>query len=193
MMNIANLGRRMAQSLSLAAAAVLVMSTTQYAQALSPVSPATSLISKAASEAPITQVHGPGGGGGHGGGGGMHGGGGGMHGGGGGMHIGGGGMHIGGGAMHGGGGGMHIGGSGMHAVTGGGFHHPGGHFIFAHHHHHHHFGRGFYGYGYDDYPAYYYYPRRCPIVWTHYGPRRICHYHRWHHYRHHHHRRHHWY
>ena len=40
-----------------------------------------------------------------------------------------------------------------------------------------HFHRRYYG-GY--YP-YYHYPRRCRIIWTYYGPHRICRWHRWHH------------
>jgi hypothetical protein len=190
MMNITNLRRRLAQSFGIAAAAVLMMSATQRAEALSPVNAAASPIAKA--DALITEVRGGhgGGGGGHGGGG--HGGGGGFHGGGGGFH--GGGFH-GGPAFHGGGGGFHGGGAvfhggGMRAFHGGGFHHGGGGFVFARHHHHH-FGSRFYGYGYEYYPTYYDYPRRCRIVWTYYGPRRVCHYHRWHHYRHHHRRHHH--
>jgi hypothetical protein len=197
MTNIANLRRRLAQSFGIAATAVWVMSATQRAEALSPVSPAASPIARMAADAMITEVHGHGGGGG-----GFHGGGGGFHGGGGGFH--------GGAAFHGGGAVFHGGGfrsaapvfhgGGLHTLHGGGFyHHDGGaRFVFAHHHHHRHFGLGFYGYGYDDYPAYYYdYPRRCRIIYTDYGPRRICHYHRWHHrwhhYRHHHRRHHHWY
>jgi hypothetical protein len=184
MMNLANLRRRLAQSFGIAAAAALMMSAAQRAEALTPVHPGASPIAKIASDALITEVRGGHGGGGHGGGGGFHGGG----------------FH-GGPAFHGGGGGFRSGGAvfhgaGMRAFHGGGFHHHGGaRFIFARHHHHH-FGRGFYGYGYEYYPTYYYdYPRRCRTIWTYYGPRRICHYHRWHHYwhhRHHHRRHHHW-
>src|SRR5438034_11466474 len=64
MVSIPNLKRRLAQSLGIAVAAVVMMSAAQRAQALSPVSPATSPIAKAASGAPITEVHGHGGGGG---------------------------------------------------------------------------------------------------------------------------------
>jgi hypothetical protein len=82
----------------------------------------------------------------------------------------------GGGGFHGGGhgGGFH----GGHVFHGGGFRHGG--FAFRHHHFHRRF---FYaGYG----PSYYYYPhRRCRIIWSYYGPHRICHFrhwrHRWHH------------
>ena len=56
-----------------------------------------------------------------------------------------------------------------------------------HFYHRPHF-RRFYGAGY--YPAYYGYPHRyCRVVWTYYGPRKICRYRPWHyrhHYRHHH-------
>jgi hypothetical protein len=70
---------------------------------------------------------------------------------------------------------------------GGGFRHFGGFhrhdgFRFARFHRHRRF---FYG-GY--YP-YYYHPY-CRVIWTYYGPRRICGYHYWH--RWHHWRRHYW-
>ena len=55
-------------------------------------------------------------------------------------------------------------------------------------HHRHHFHRHFY-YA----PSYYYYPHRyCRIVWTYYGPRKICRYRPWWHHRHYH-RHHRWY
>jgi hypothetical protein len=92
----------------------------------------------------------------------------------------------GGGGFHGGGG---HGGGGFH---GGGFHRGGfvgrphvwaGHR--AYFHRRHFFRPRFYG---GTYPYFYHGPR-CRIMWTHYGPRRIC---RWHH-RHHRHWRHrHW-
>jgi hypothetical protein len=108
---------------------------------------------KAASEG-VIQVRGGHGGGGHGGGhGGFHGGG---------FH--GGGFHHGGGGWH-GGGFRHF----------GGVHHGGG-FRFAHVHHH----RRFYGGYYPYYSSYY---PHCRIVYTYYGPRRVCgyhHRHRWH-------------
>lgn len=47
---------------------------------------------------------------------------------------------------------------------------------------HHHFYRRYYGGFYSSYYPYYYaYPRyhRCRIIWTYYGPRRVCHWHRW--------------
>jgi hypothetical protein len=202
MMTVPNLGHRLAQTLGIVAAAVLMMSAVQRAEALSPVNPAASPIAKHAADALITEVHGGHGGGGGGGG---HGGGGG-----GGGHGGGGGGHFGGGSHFGGvGGGVHLGGaavhsfgpafhsSGMHAVHGGGgfYHHGGTHFaapMMFRHHHHHHFGSRFYGYE----PTYYTYyddgPRRfCRTVWTDYGPRRICRYRPWHHHHYHHYRRHH--
>jgi hypothetical protein len=83
----------------------------------------------------------------------------------------------GGGGFHGGGhrgGGFH----GGHVFHSGGFRHHG--FAFRHHRFHRHV---YYA------PSYYYYPhRRCRVIWTHYGPRRICHHRHWryHHWRHHH-------
>jgi hypothetical protein len=197
MMNIPNLGRRLAQSLGIAAAAVLMMSATQRAEALSPVNPAASPIAKYASDALITEVRG-GHGGGHGGGG-HHGGGGG--------HFGGGGFRGGGAAVHGGGfrgGGAVFHGGGVRAFHGGGGFYRGGGARFAapmiarHHYyaprrayfaHRHHFRPRYYGYA----PTYYYGPRRfCRTVWTYYGPRRICRYRPWHHHWRHHRRHHHW-
>jgi hypothetical protein len=63
----------------------------------------------------------------------------------------------------------------------GGFRHGG--FAFRHHRFHRYF---FYA------PSYYYYPYRyCRVIWTYYGPRRICHHRHWrHHYWRHHHRHH---
>jgi hypothetical protein len=76
------------------------------------------------------------------------------------------------------------GGGGGRGGGGGGFRGGGGYrtsvvrhggFRFAHRHH---FRQRFYGYA----PYYYSYPHRCRIVWTYYGPRRICYHrhHRWH-------------
>ena len=66
---------------------------------------------------------------------------------------------------------------------GGGYRYGGtrfGGYRFAHHRHFH--GHFFYGasyyYRYYDYPDYYSY-RRCRMIWTYYGPRRICHYRHW--------------
>ena len=74
---------------------------------------------------------------------------------------------------------------------GSGIRHAG--FAFRHHHFHRRFFYGASYYPYDDYPYYYAY-RRCPVIWTHFGPRRICHYRHWrhHHWRHHHWHHHHW-
>ena len=56
----------------------------------------------------------------------------------------------------------------------------------APHYRHHHFHRRFYAPAYYDYPRYYAYPHRyCRVIWTYYGPRKICRYRPWH--RHHHH------
>ena len=88
---------------------------------------------------------------------------------------GGGGFHAGG--FHGGfhGGGIHVG----RAFHGGGV-------GFGHRHHFH---GGYYAPYYYDYPY-----RHCRIIWTHYGPRRVCGYHHWyrHHWHHRHWRHHHW-
>jgi hypothetical protein len=95
-------------------------------------------------------------------------------------------------AVRGGHGGGH-GGGGFH---GGGFHGGGfrGGFVGRPHvwaghrgdfHRRHFFRPRFYG---GTYPYYYHGPR-CRIVWTYYGPRRIC---RWHHWRHRHWRHRHW-
>jgi hypothetical protein len=90
------------------------------------------------------------------------------HGGGGGGGHGFGGGHIGGGHI----GGGHFGGARF--VGGGGWH--GARVA--------HFGGYRYG-GFHPYYSYYpYYYHRCRIVWTYYGPRRVCwhrHWHRWHH------------
>lgn len=148
--------------LGIAAAAALMLSagTAPRAEALTLINPATSPATKAASDDLVTQVrHGGGGhGGGH-----FHGGGG----------FRGGGGHIGGiraaPAFH--GGGIRYG--GVHRY--GGFHRYG---IYRPHYGYRHFHRRYYVGGY--YP-YYHHPRRCRIIWTYYGPRRICRWHRWHH------------
>jgi hypothetical protein len=155
------------RSACLAAAAVFALSTmpAQRAQAMSPVNPGTAPAQSTADDLMI-QVRGHGGGGGHGIGGG---------------HVGGG--HIGGGHF----GGARFGGGGWHGARVahfggyryGGFRHYGGH-RFARFHHHRRFFHG----GYPYYSYYPYYHHRCRIVWTHYGPRRVCwhrHWHRWHH------------
>src|SRR5258708_15624508 len=102
MMNIPDLRRCLAQSLGIAAAAVLVMSAAQRAEALSPINPAASPVAKVASEALMIEIRDGHGGGGPGGGG--HGGGG----------------HGGGGFHGGGGGGFHGGGPRLHCGCGGG-------------------------------------------------------------------------
>ena len=161
--------------LGIAAAATLMLTagTARRAEALNLINPATSPATKTAGDDLVTQVrHG---GGGHGGGGHFHGGGG----------FRGGGGHIGGfrgGGFH----GAHIGGiraapafhgggyryGGVHRY--GGFHRYG---IYRPHYGHRHFHRRYYVGGY--YP-YYHHPRRCRIIWTYYGPRRVCRWHRWH-------------
>ena len=126
-------------------------------------------------------------------------GGGGFHGGGGGFRAGGG-FRGGGAAFHGGGfrgGGVAIHRGGFRAAPvfrGGGFRYSGirhgGYRVapYYRHHHRHHFHRRFYAPAYYNYPRYYAYPRRhCRVVWTHYGPRKICRYRPWlrhHHWRH---------
>lgn len=146
------------RSACLAAAAVFALSAVpmERAAAMSPINPGTAQPAKSTT-ADLIQVRGGHGGGGGGGGHGFGGG------------------HIGGGHF----GAAHIGGGGWHGARvahfggyrHGGFRHYGGN-RFAHFHH-----RRFYG---SYYP--YYYHHRCRIVWTHYGPRRVC-WHRWHHWR----------
>jgi hypothetical protein len=185
MLRILGLGTSPMRLLGLAAVATLMLSagTARRAEAMTPINPTALPAAKSASDDMITQVRHGGGGGGHGGG--FHGGGG---------FRGGGGFH-GGGAFHGGGG--HIGGfrgGGFHgggfraapAFHGGGYryggiHHYGGYHRYGgyrpHYYGHRHFHRRYYG-GY--YP-YYSHPRRCRVIWTYYGPRRVCRWHRWHH------------
>ncbi|MCK1753979.1 hypothetical protein IVA78_01740 [Bradyrhizobium sp. 137] len=170
--------------LGIAAATALMLSagTARRAEALTLINPATSPATKAAADDLVMQVRHGGGHGGHGGG--FHGGGfrgGGFHGGGG--HIGGfrgGGFrggHIGGfraaPAFH-----SHIGGYRYGGVRYGGY---GGY------HRHWGYHRPYYGYRhfhrryyYGGYYPYYHYPRRCRIIWTYYGPRRVCRWPRWH-------------
>ena len=81
-----------------------------------------------------------------------------------------GGGHGGGSFHHGGGAVFHGGGyRSAHVFHGGGF---------AHRHHFHR--RFFYGSSYYDYPYYSHY-RRCRVIWTHHGPRRVCHFRHRHH------------
>ena len=161
MMKIPDPGRGLVRCLGLAAAAMLVLSAAanQRAEALSLINPGAVPTAKYAAEGLTTKVRGGHGGGGHGGGGGFRGGGAAFH---------GGGFRSGGAVFH--GGGFRAG----HVFRGGGFRHGG--FAFRHHRFHRHF----YG-SYYDYPYYYYPYRRCRIIWTYYGPRRICHYRHWHH------------
>jgi hypothetical protein len=163
MMKIPDSGRGLVRRLALAAGAILVLSAAFGERA-----DALSLINPGAAHAAkqVSEGLATEVHGGHGGGG--HGGGG----------HGGGGYH--GGGFH--GGGYHT----AHVFRGGGFRHGG--FAFRHHHRHFFYGPGYY----DDYPYYYPY-RRCHIVWTHYGPRRVCHFRHWrpHYWHRHHHHRHH--
>ncbi|MDI4234330.1 hypothetical protein OZ411_16105 [Bradyrhizobium sp. Arg237L] len=157
-------GRGMISRVGLAAAAVFVLTTaTQRAEALSLASPGAVPATKAATEGLATEVQFRGHGGGRGGG--FHGGG-----------FRGGGFH--GGGFRGGGfrgGGFRGGGVAFH--RGGGFHrYSGGGYRYAYHRpyfHRRHFHRRFY-YARPYYYPRYYYPRRCRIIWTYYGPRRIC-------------------
>ena len=161
MMKIPDPGRGLVRRLSLAAAAaaMLALSATpgERAEALSLINPGGVPSAKYASDGLATEVRG-----GHGGhGGGFHGGG----------------FRSGGAAFH--SGGFRTGGGfrTAHVFHGGGFRHSG--FAFRHHHRHF-FHRRFYASYYDDYPYYYPY-RRCRIIRTYYGPRRICHYRHWRH------------
>ncbi|MDA9464225.1 hypothetical protein [Bradyrhizobium sp. CCBAU 53415] len=184
MLRMFGLGTSPMRLLGIAAAATLMLSagTARRAEALSLINPATSPATKAATDDLVTQVRHGGGHGGHGGG--FHGGGfrgGGFHGGG---HIGGfrgGGFHrghIGGfraapAFRH-----SHVGGYRYGGVRYGGY--GGYHRHWGYHRPHYgyrHFHRRYYVGGY--YP-YYHYPRRCRIIWTYYGPRRVCRWPRWH-------------
>ncbi|MGL3211982.1 hypothetical protein [Bradyrhizobium sp. BR 1433] len=156
------LRRGLVRRLGVAAAAVFALSVAsqQRAEALSLVSPGTAPAAKSAADAMTTQVR-------HGGGGFR---GGGFHGGG--FH--GRGFHGGGfraaPAFHGGYryGGFHRHYGGYHRFYGGGYRY--GYRPYYRRHFHHR--RFFYGSSYY-YPAYYHH-RRCRVVWTYYGPRRIC-------------------
>jgi hypothetical protein len=169
MMKIPDRGRGLVRCLGLAAAAMLALSATpgERAEALSLINPAGVPSAKYASDGLATEVRG--GHGGHGGGGFHSGGGGGFRSGGAAFHSGG--FRTGGAMFH--GGGFRT----AHVFHGGSFRHSG--FAFRHHHRHF-FHRRFYASYYDDYPHYYPY-RRCRIIWTYYGPRRICHYRHWRH------------
>src|SRR5947207_1947449 len=148
------------------AAVALTAADQQHAQALSPATPGALPAAKYASEN-LIEVRGGHGGGGRGGGG-FHGGGG-----------------FRGGAVHGGGfrgGGFAYRGGGIraaHIYRSGGYRYSGlryGGYRHAYHRsfvHRRHFHRRFYA------PYYYSYPR-CRIVWTYWGPRKICRYRHWH-------------
>jgi hypothetical protein len=159
--------------LGLAAVATLMLSAgpVRRAEALTLINPATLPAAKAASDDLITQVRHGGGGGGHGGG----------------FRAGGG---FRGGGFHGGGG--HFGGfrsGGFRAAPIGGFraapvyrahfggYRYGGYRRYGGYYGYRHFHRRYY---YGGYYPYYSYPRRCRIIWTYYGPRRVCRWHHWH-------------
>jgi hypothetical protein len=172
------LGCGVVRRLGVAAAAIFALATvSQRAEALSLASLAAVPAAKHAADGLTTVVRHGGGGGGHGGGfhgGGFHGGG--FHGGsfrGHGFH--GGGFRAGGFAVHSGGyryGGFHR------------FHHGGHRYAYRpYFHRHHHFHRRFYYAPSYYYPNYYYPYRRCRIIWTYYGPRKICRYRPWRHHR----------
>jgi hypothetical protein len=193
-MSISDPRRGLARCLGVTAAAVFALAAASHhrAEALSLASPGTAPSAKYATDGLTTEVqhrgHGGGGFRGGGGGGGFHGGG--FRGGGAAFH--GGGFRGGGAAFHGGG----FRGGGM-AIHRGGFRaapvfHGGGHRFVRHHgfhrphvfhrphfHHRRHFHSRFYiAPAYYTYPAYYY-PRRCRVIWTYYGPRKICKYRPW--------------
>ncbi|MDE5444576.1 hypothetical protein GWG65_24630 [Bradyrhizobium sp. CSA207] len=156
MLSIFGLGTSPMRLLALAATATLMLSagTAQRAEAMTPINPTALPAAKAVADDMITPVR-HGGGGGHGGG--FHGGG----------------FHGGGfraaPVFHGGG------------YRYGGFHRYGGYHrygVYRPHYGYRHFHRRYY---YGGYYPYYSHPRRCRIVWTYYGPRRICRWHRWHH------------
>ncbi len=82
--------------------------------------------------------------------------------------------------------GIHYGGVRYGGLRYGAYRYGGYRFAFHHRHFHRRFFVGgyypYYSYPYDyDYPYYYRHHHRCRVVWTHHGPRRICHWHRGHH------------
>jgi hypothetical protein len=181
MMKIPGPRRGVVRGFGLAAALLMLSATAgERAEALSLINPGAAPAAKHVSDGVTTEVKG-----GHGGGGSRGGGGGGFRGGGGGFH--GGGFRGGGAALHGGGfrgrGAVFRGGGfrAAHVYRGGGYRYGGYHhggYRFAHRRHFH---SRYYGYG----PSYYY-PRYCRVIWTYYGPRKICRYRPWyhHHWRH---------
>ena len=193
-MAISDPGRGLVRRLGVTAAALFAFAAAsqQRAEALSLASPGTAPSAKFATDDLTTEVrHG-----GHGGGGGFRGGGGGGFRGGGGGGFRGGGFHGGGfrgggAAFHGGwfrGGGMAIHRGGFRAAPvfrGGGYRYGYRHVYHRpHFYHRHHFHRRFYAPRYYSDPYYYGYRHRyCRVIWTYYGPRKICRYRPW--YRHH--------
>ena len=184
-MAISDPGRGLVRCLGVTAAALFAFAAAsqQRAEALSLASPGTAPSAKFATDGLTTEVQHRGGGGGFrgGGGGGFRGGG---------FH--GGGFRGGGAAFHGGGfrgGGVAIHRGGFRAAPvfrGGGMRYGYRHVYHRpHFHHRHHFHRRFYAPSYYAYPGYYYgYRHRyCRVIWTYYGPRKICRYRPW--YRHH--------
>jgi hypothetical protein len=153
----ASVRARVLRGLGLAAMAVLMVSagTMRSAEAVTLINPATVPATKAATDDGIIQVrHGGGGHGGHFHGGGFRGG------------------HIGG--FHGGG----FRAAPVYRAHVGGYRYGGfRHYGIYRPHYRHHFHRRFY---YGGYYPYYHYPRRCRIIWTYYGPRRVCRWPRWH-------------
>lgn len=193
-MAISDPGRGLVRRLGVTAAALLAFAATSShrAEALSLASPGTAPAAKFATGDLTTEVRHGGGGMGGGGGGGFRGGGGGGFRGGGGFH--GGGFRGGGAAFHGGGfrgGGFAVHRGGFRAAPvfrGGGMRYGYRHVYHRpHYYHRHHFHRRYYAPRYYGYPGYYYGHRHryCRVIWTHYGPRKICRYRPWyrHHYR----------
>lgn len=188
-MAISDPGRGLVRCLGATAAAIfaLAAASQQRAEALSLASPGMAPSAKFATDGLTTEVrHGGGGRGG-----GFRGGGGGFRGGGAAFH---------GGGFRGGGVAIHRGGFRAAPVFRGGgyraapvFHGGGYRYGYRHAYHRPHFyhrrhfhRRIYYAPSYYAYPRYYSYPRRyCRVIWTYYGPRKICKYRPWrHHWRH---------
>ena len=178
-MAISDPGRGLVRRLGVTAAALFAFAAAsqQRAEALSLASPGTAPSAKFATDDLTTEVRHGGHGGGGGGfrGGGFHGGG-----------FRGGGAAFHGGGFRGGGGAIHRGGFRAAPVFHGGGMRYGVRHVYhrPHFHHRHHFHRRFYAPSYYGYPYYYGYRHRyCRVIWTYYGPRKICRYRPW--YRHH--------
>ena len=193
-MAISDPGRGLVRRLGVTAAALFAFAAAsqQRAEALSLASPGAASSVKYTTDGLATEVrHGGGGGfrGGGGGGGFRGGGGGGFRGGGVAFHGGGfrgGGAAFRGGGFRGGGVAIHRGGFRAAPVFRGGGMRYGYRHIYhrPHFRHRHHFHRRFYAPAYYSYPYYYGYRHRyCRVIWTYYGPRKICRYRPW--YRHH--------